>query len=274
MRRSKTREIKRSSRELRRSRETRVQKVRPRRLVPLRKLFLVGLFVLGQGLFFFSDLFHLSHIEISGNQQVSRQQILSHSQLAKGIPVWMLSPAAIAERIVGLHQVKLASVQVRLPGTVTINVLERQPALLVGSNKSRDYYLVDDQGVILRHAVLPSPFPLVRVSEPLAVGGHLSQGVVPIAQTSMALLNGILPGRPSSLTIDSMESVTAETTYKGLPLTVRLGTLEHRDYKRQLLQALWSRLPQAKGRPVLLDLRYSSPVVKLEKPVSAEPEGY
>jgi len=38
------------------------------------------------------------------------------------------------------------------------------------------------------------------------------------------------------------------------------------------LQALWARLPASKGRPVLLDLRYSSPVVKVLKPASPQPE--
>lgn len=259
---------------MRRSRETRVLKERPRRIVPLRKLFLVGLFFIGQGLFFFSELFHLNHIEVHGVSDLSREQVVSHAQLSQGTPVWMLSPSAVAHRVMALHQVKAVTVQIRLPGTVEIEIAERQPGFLVGSKQARDLYLVDDQGVILRHADLPSQYPRILVSEPLAVGGRLSEGVVPIAQSSLALLNGILPGPPSSLTIDAMESVSVQTTYQGRPLTVRLGTLEHRDYKRQLLQALWNRLPSAKGRPVLLDLRYSSPVVKLEKPVEPEPETY
>ncbi len=249
-------------------------KERPRRIIPLRKLFLVGLFFIGQGLFFFSELFHLSHIEVQGTHDVTRQQVISHAQLTVGTPIWMLSPGAVAESVMGLHEVKAVWVDIRLPGTVDIRVEERQPAYLVGSDKARDYYLVDDQGVVLRHAILPSNLPRVMVSEPLAVGGKLSQGVIPIAHTSLALLNGIIPGKPSSLSIDALESVTVETTYQRRPLKVRLGNLEHREYKRQLLQALWGRLPAAKGRPEVLDLRYSSPVVKLAKPIEPEPESY
>lgn len=269
VRRAKTKEIRRSSREIRRSRETRILKERPRRIVPLRKLFLVGLFFLGQGLFFFSELFHLGHIEVNGISDLSRKQVLSHAQLNHGTPVWMLSPSSICNRVMGLHEVRAVWVEIKLPGTVNIRVQERRPAYLVGSTKSTGYYLVDDQGVVLRHAVLPCNLPRVMVSEPLAEGGRLSQGVVPIAKTGLALLNGIVPGKPSSLSIDRLESVTVETTYRGRPLTIRLGTLEHRDYKRDLLRALWARLPASKGRPVMLDLRYSSPVVKMEKPLES-----
>ncbi|GMU54456.1 MAG: hypothetical protein AMXMBFR33_36020 [Candidatus Xenobia bacterium] len=271
---SRSREVKRSSREARRSRETRVLKERPRRLVPLRKLFLVGLFFLGQGLFFFSELFHLSRIEVNGLSHLTREQVVSHAQLTKGSPVWLLSPATVADRVAAIHAVKSVDVEVRLPGTVEIAVQEREPRFLVGSPASPELYLADENGVLLRKAQLPSSFPRVMVTEPLAEGGRLSQGIVPIASETLALLHGIVPGKPSSITIDSLEAVTVETSWQGWPLTLRLGSLEHRDYKRQLLQALWARLPASKGRPVLLDLRYSSPVVKVVRPPSPEPENY
>ncbi|MCE7871116.1 hypothetical protein DYH09_12155 [bacterium CPR1] len=273
-RRSKSREVKRSSREVRRSRETRVLKERPRRLVPLRKLFLVGLFFLGQGLFFFSELFHLSRIEVNGLSHLTREQVVSHARLTRGSPVWLLPPATVAERVAGIHAVKSVQVEVRLPGTVEIAVQEREPRFLVGSPASPELYLADAHGVLLRKAQLPSSLPRVMVTEPLAEGGRLSQGIVPIASETLALLHGIVPGKPSSISIDSLEAVTVETSWQGWPLTLRLGSLEHRDYKRQLLQALWARLPASKGRPVLLDLRYSSPVVKVVKPSSPEPANY
>ncbi len=271
-RRYKSHEVKRSSREARRSRETRVLKERPRRLVPLRKLFLVGLFFLGQGLFFFSELFHLNRIEVHGLCDLTREQVISHAQLTKGSPVWLLSPATVAERVAAIHAVKSVAVEVRLPGTVEMVVQERRPRFLVGSPASPELYLADDQGFLLRKALLPSSHPRVMVAEPLAEGGRLSQGIVPIAGETLALLHGIVPGKPALIAIDSLEAVTVETTWQGWPLTLRLGTLEHRDYKRQLLQALWARLPASKGRPVLLDLRYSSPVVKVLKPASPQPE--
>ncbi|MEW6279472.1 MAG: FtsQ-type POTRA domain-containing protein [Candidatus Eremiobacterota bacterium] len=249
------------SRELRRSREAIAV---PNHTGLLRKVFMVGLFLLAQGLFAFSELFHLHGIHVQGNRTVARNRILARARVEPGTPIWLVSPGALAERVSALHMVKGVQVAVRLPGRVEISVSERESAFVVVSRGVPGrYFSVDREGVLLSPVTLPSNLPILELDEPLVTGGRLSQGVIPIANEALAMLTPILPEPCSRLRIDRMEAVTAQTTCAGAPLTVKLGTLEHREYKKNLLKALVSRLAREKRTPELLDLRYTSPILKL-----------
>ena len=173
-----------------------------------------------------SEFFRIERIRVAELQRVSREEILSLSDIQPGMSIFDLDLEMIGRKIEENPWIATASVQRVFPREVSIRVTERAPRAVV--NLGYLYY-ADDSGEIFK---LLDPedrldYPLVTgldrrevLDNPEAARRHL--------QAAMVLLEE-LAGRKrfnlddvSELHIDQTEGFIVYTYYGGVP--VRLGS--------------------------------------------------
>jgi len=231
----------------------------------VRRISLVVLFLVAQALFLSSHLFRLQEVEVRGNVRLTRAAILRQAALPDGSYLWALSPRRITQRLQGLREVRSASVSLALPGRVLLEVHERQPVALV-SGIQGTWVEVDADGVLLGPAAGPQSLPRLKIAALEASRGRIAPAPILLALKARQWLEPNLPAPATGYTLDETRSISVETRFLGTPVVIKVGAVQGMDYKMHVLRALTDRL-KSEGRPVVvIDLRYSSPVVQPLKP--------
>lgn len=104
--------------------------------------------------------FALQDILVEGREQTEPNEILAVMGIKQGDSIFKCDPREAKERLNKLPWVKSATVQRRLPETVYIRLVERQPLAIW--QKSSKYYLIDEQGEVL-DGLRPGSFPHLMV---------------------------------------------------------------------------------------------------------------
>jgi len=239
----------------------------PGRARRARKVSLVGLFLLGQVLFLFSHVFRLEEVVVRGHQRLSEQAVVRQAALAPGTYLWALSPRRIAARLHGLREVRTVSVSLALPGRVTLEIRERQPvAVLAASDGAGPWLEVDAEGVLLGQARAPVTVPRLKLKGLDPARGVVDATPILVALKARRWLEPNLPAPAEGYLVDDARAVSVETRLLGTPLVVRVGPLQNMEYKMHVLRAIIDRLKTERRAAVVIDLRYSSPVVRPLKP--------
>lgn len=87
----------------------------------------------------------VEEIDISGLKKLDRMDVLNTMGVSKGECILNLRMGSVADRLKMLPMVKMASVQLNLPGKLIAEITEREPAALL---KGSDLYMVDGEGVL------------------------------------------------------------------------------------------------------------------------------
>ena len=113
--------------------------------------------------------FWVAEVQVEGNLQVASQDIVGSLGLAPKTSILQVDLQALARRVLENPWIKEASVQRRLPLSLTIQVVERVPeAVFIAGRR----YLLSADGVILSElgeGELPS-LPVLRAAVPRRVG--------------------------------------------------------------------------------------------------------
>lgn len=107
-------------------------------------LLVAALFATGYG--FLSDGFWVYSAIVSNNHHTSSEEIYRVADI-HGYSVFFIDPAQVEEQLRQLPHIQDASVQVRLPAQVRIQVKEREPIILY--QIQGDSYWIDAEGVIM-----------------------------------------------------------------------------------------------------------------------------
>lgn len=91
--------------------------------------------------------FTLANVEVEGRQRSAREAILAALDIARGTPIFAVDPAAAKRRLETLPWVRSASVERRLPDTIYIRLVERQPLALW--QRQGKHVLVDRDGAVI-----------------------------------------------------------------------------------------------------------------------------
>lgn len=261
------------------ARERKVPVRRVREFPATRKIFLLSVFLVAQGIFFNSSMFHLQNVFVVGNSRVADAEILNRAGLPMDIHLLRLDMRGAAGRVAQLHWVKTAAVRRHLPGTATIRVEERVPVLALAPCTGEapvfpgSYFLVSGDGWVLSRAGPHHDATLKRaqVDLPLEVGKRIPAEVVGSVLTCLAELPDNLSPAITQVVADARGQVNLTMTFLGQPVEIRVGGPEKTRYKFQVLGALLGQL-QAQGGPVTyIDLRYADPAVG--RPAPLRPAG-
>lgn len=89
----------------------------------------------------------VSEVLVEGRREISIDQVLAALDVSRGAPLLAFSPARARERLLALGWIADARVERRLPGTIFVNLIEREPAA-IWQHRGR-FALVDRSGVVI-----------------------------------------------------------------------------------------------------------------------------
>ncbi|MFF5107737.1 cell division protein FtsQ/DivIB [Streptosporangium sp. NPDC000509] len=128
-------------------------------------LLTVGVVGIAAWLVFFSPVLGVREIQVVGNAGLSAEQIRQAAQVAEDMPLATVDVAEVEGRIGRISQVESVTVSRGWPGTLRVEVVEREPVAVVpvGDRSA----LMDRHGIVteLRN-VAPPALPVLRVSRP------------------------------------------------------------------------------------------------------------
>jgi cell division protein FtsQ len=117
-------------------------------------------------LVFFSPVLGVRSIEIVGNLTVPSERIKQQAGVADLHPLATVDLAGVEHRVLGIRRLASAKVDRIWPGTLRIEVVEREPVAAVQSGDK--VAIVDRQGVVIElKSVVPPLLPLLRVDRPV-----------------------------------------------------------------------------------------------------------
>lgn len=223
---------------------------------PLR-LFLLALFLgaasYGALRVWDSSLLELKKVEVSGNQQVAKEEVVSAAALTSGVHLFDIATGDVAEKVESLPWIAQAEIERILPSTVRIVVTERSPeAVVIVLGKS---WVVDGSGVVLGEgADAPLTILDLRV-EDVAAGEKIESPAFGHAVRVYRSLPDDVAARVSAVkaaTVDRISLVLADG------VVVLFGGAEFLDEKNFAVKALLRRA-EKEGRPLTyIDVRVPS----------------
>lgn len=94
-----------------------------------------------------SSLLELRRVEVAGNSEVSKEEVVSETGLRRGVHLLSVDTGAVAGRVRSNPWIDDVRVERILPSTIRISVNERTPVALITAITGT--YLIDGNGVVL-----------------------------------------------------------------------------------------------------------------------------
>lgn len=116
-----------------------------RRLVVSLSIFFI---LIGCVLYFLSPLSHVRHINVSGNQYFSEEQIIKLSRINKHQSIWKIDTAQVTKQIKENPEIKSVKVTPIFPNSIEIKVTEHKKMAYLLNGKH--FYPILENGKILR----------------------------------------------------------------------------------------------------------------------------
>jgi cell division protein FtsQ len=206
--------------------------------------------------------FRVTEVQVEGNLQVAAQDIIDSLGLAPETSVLQVDLRALARRVLENPWIKEATVQRRLPLSLTIQVVERMPEAVFIADRR---YLLSADGVILAElgeGELPS-LPVLRAAAPRHVGvgerilsSEMVQGLSVWRQFQLA---NALRGERAHEIVMANDGSYVVNLGQGMP-TIRLHAKELEGQLQRLGEAL-AASHQSLDRFADVDLRFRERVV-------------
>lgn len=184
----------------------------------------------------FSSLVTVRTVEVVGQQQVTREQVVEAAALGDDVPLLRVDTDAVADRVGALDAVAVVTVSRVWPHTLRITVTERRP---LGVIRTADGYgVLGTDGVVFRS--VPGPLPHLPFLD--QVEGDAARD--PSAQAALDVVVG-LP-RELSRRVESVRATApdrVQLTLRG-GATVEWGTADGTGRKAAVLLLLLPRHAQ------------------------------
>ncbi|WP_049564094.1 cell division protein FtsQ/DivIB [Nonomuraea sp. SBT364] len=198
-----------------------------------RRVFLVlltaGVVGTAAWLIFFSPVLGVRSVEIVGNVTVPADRIRQAAQVPDLHPLATVNLAGVQARVQAIRQVAGAKVDRVWPGTLRIEVVEREPVAQVPAGNRAA--LIDKLGVVIEvRDVAPPLLPVLRVAAP-AAGDPATMAALKV----VVGLPGELGGRVRQVAATTAEDVTL-TLSDGR--TVIWGGVDRPEAKARILTSM------------------------------------
>lgn len=185
----------------------------------------------------FSPVLGVRRVEVAGTQESSDTEVLEAAGLRTGRPMVTLDGGAVARRVEALPWVRSVTVDRQWPGTVRLEVTEREPAAVALADDSNFVAWVDEEGRVLRvGGQLPEGFVAVSgLDTAPEEGDHLPDEALDalnVATRAQELVPGIL----SEVSVE-LEGVVADGA-PGAGATVVFGQVEDLDERLVALDSV------------------------------------
>lgn len=162
---------------------------------------LVVLTVSGIWLVFFSSVLTVKQVDVEGEDQLTREQVLAAADVPTGAHLAQLDLGAIRTRVAGLAAVKHVDVSRDWPDGLLIRITERREVAVVEIGGA--YHAMDSDGVLFKSYARP-PAALPRVVADAAIG---SDALAEAARVIASLPRG-LAARVEHVGVRGVDHVT------------------------------------------------------------------
>lgn len=124
-------------------------------------LLTVGVVGIAAWLVFFSSVLGVRDIQVRGNLGIPAQQIQQATGVPEGRPLATVDVPEVEERIMKIRQIQSVTVSRGWPGTLVVEVVEREPIAVVPVGTR--FALMDRHGVMTEvRDVAPATLPVLR----------------------------------------------------------------------------------------------------------------
>ena len=212
--------------------------------------------------FMSSPYFSIRDYIISGNRVMSKNDMLDMLSNFKGNNIWMIDNDRIKNRLLNNNYVKTVEVKKNYPGTIKINITERQP---LGKINNNGHYLVFDKtGYILEEGSLKSK---ARVPLITNVGYSFSNNKITFLPVFKKIVQAL-----STIELDKIEKIELIKKDKDNQITLKLdsnidvylGKDDHLSKKIEILSAIIDKIKKQELDVNYIDLKMvEKPVIKL-----------
>lgn len=211
-------------------RDAREQRLRAQR----RKLYLkwtlivaaiVGV-LLGLAAIYQSDVFHVAHVEVAGNEALTKDDVLALAAMPDSATLLRFPGAGVKERLEASPWIAGATVTRDFPDTARIRVEERRPIALVDVEDAA-FWLIDREGymiaesapatdtatVVIRDVVGLDPQAGSKtLSEPLLNALAIWEGLSPELRSRVRAISAPSIDKTALITTDDIEIFVGEAT--------------------------------------------------------------
>lgn len=237
-----------------------------------RKIFILFIFILSQAIFFSSNCFRLSCIEISGIERIEGKEVLDHCAPPWGKFIWLIDLHSLRDRLATVPWIKDSKVKKCYPNKISITVSERNLVMsIAGTDSAEKWYGVDSDGRVLLElpAEKAGMFPKLLLDEPVIVNSLTDKFKI----TSVLELNSIIPDNIKEhilyYKIDGGGSVSFFYNTGKKAFEVRIGKVDGVESKIEIFDAMVKQMHANLHLLEYIDLRYSEPTAKYLVPRKA-----
>jgi len=229
----------------------------------------IGVAVVGAGLALRPDLMLVEHVQFGGNDAATAAQLRHLSEIRNGVRIWEVDPDRIARAVERHPWVSRATVSVRFPDTVVVEVEEHHPVALLHYGEL--YYVAADGSVFLPADTDDLDYPSLTGITPALEAQHPSLPRL-VVRDALELI-GSLDARG----IIDRDRIDEVAFFPSRGFTVTAGRsrilfgLTHREEQLDRLASLLSDGRVDLDRPLHIDLGPES--VAIVRPLAPAAEG-
>jgi len=156
-------------------------------------------------LLYFSSLFAVHHISISGEQTIAAAEIESAAKVPFDTPLIDADLGRIRQRVQAMPGIESATVSRSWPQTISITVVERMPVAVVATKTGLRN--IDANGVLFGHRPRrPAGIPLINLA------GNVDKSALEGAVTVAASLPPSILKQVTSITVRTMDDIRLNLT--------------------------------------------------------------
>lgn len=197
-----------------------------------------------------SSLMELRRVEIAGNAEVSKEELVSATRLKRGTHLLSISTAKVTNRVESLPWIGAARVERILPATIRISVEERSPAAMVVAINGT--YLIDARGFVLDEGRREVLSIVDLTSDPIDQGTRIT---LPQIDHVFRIMREIDPAIRAEVKEVSARSVDRITLHLKTDIRVLFGAAEDISEKSFAVAALLRRAREEAKSIEYMDIR-------------------
>ncbi len=211
-----------------------------------------------------SKIFSIKQIEVSGNNLLSRKEILELGGLSAKVSIWQVNLKKVTKKITSNPFIEELHIERSFPNVLRVVLKEKHPIALL--NFEGKFFCIDQEGL-----VFPSPYG--KLYDLPVLSGNFRGGVVvgkkvggKLVREGLDFLGSILEKRPelysqiSEVAVGRSKGLVVYTNKGGIPVLVGKG-----EYERKIcyLEAILKKLIQNGDfqQVQYIDLRFRGQVV-------------
>ena len=176
---------------------------------------------------YFSSWLAVSRVDVRGEQALSAAEVTEAAAVPTGGPLATADLEAVRLRVSSLAQVREVEVTRSWPGTVVLDVVEREPVAAVAvGEKLRG---LDQEGTVLTEVGADSGLPRVETSR------EVGSDALAEAASVVGAMPDDLAAAVDHVEVETIDQITLELRRGGL---VRWGSAEQSEQKAEVLAAL------------------------------------